>query len=91
MSGMLNFTFLLDKMNMIKGNKLICKETIKDKFMGNVLFEKDKVYEVLYVDNEKIVTEICLNHNLDIKYGGSYKYKTFPLEWVAKNFKIIKS
>lgn len=74
---------------MIKGNKLICKETIKDKFMGNTLFEKDKVYEVLYVDNEKIVTEICLNHNLDIKYGGSYKYKTFPLEWVVKNFKVV--
>lgn len=68
---------------MKKGDKVICKETINN-IIGNPLFIKGYVYEVLYVDNESIKTEICLNH---IMYAN--EHVTFPLEWVSEKFKII--
>lgn len=67
---------------MRKGDKLICKETIKNIF-GMPLFEKDKEYEVLYIDNEKNEIMVVLNHNL---YAN--EYKEYSLDWVSKKFKI---
>lgn len=67
---------------MRKGDKLICKETIKNIF-GMPLFEKDKEYEVLYIDNEKNEIMVVLNHNL---YAN--EYTEYSLDWVSKKFKI---
>lgn len=66
---------------MRKGDKLICKETVNNVF-GMPLFEKDKEYEVLYIDNEKTEVMVILNHNL---YAN--EYMEYPLEWVSKKFK----
>jgi hypothetical protein len=66
---------------MRKGDKLICKETINN-VLGWTLFEKDKEYDVLYVDNEQIKVMVTLNHNL---YAN--EYNSYPIEWVNKNFK----
>ena len=68
---------------MKKGDKLICIETI-DNLFGQPLFEKDKEYNVLYVDNEDVKVMVCLDHNL---YAN--EYATFPLEWVAEKFKSV--
>ena len=48
---------------MRKGDKLICKKDIKNIF-GWILFEKGKVYEVLYIDNEKPEIMVVLNHKM---------------------------
>ena len=66
---------------MRKGDKVICKKTINN-VLGWTLFEKDKEYDVLYVDNEQIKVMVTLNHNL---YGN--EYNSYPIEWVNKNFK----
>jgi len=68
-------------MRLKQGDKLICLNTIKNP-LGWDLFEKDKLYTVLYVNNETIITTVCLNHNL---YAN--EYSEFDLEWVVKNFK----
>lgn len=69
---------------MRKGDKLICKETVNN-FLGWPLFEKNKEYEVLYVDNEKSEIMVVLNHNL---YGN--EYMEYSLDWINKNFKYVK-
>jgi hypothetical protein len=69
---------------MRKGDKLICKETVNNIF-GMPLFEKDKEYEILYVDNEKSEIMVVLNHNL---YGN--EYMEYSLGWINKNFKYVK-
>jgi hypothetical protein len=65
---------------MRKGDKLKCLEDIPS-FLGMPLFEKDKIYEVLYVDHEDTTIKVCLNHNL---YAN--EYETFDLNWVNKKF-----
>lgn len=67
---------------MKKGDNLICLNTINNKF-GMPLFEKDKVYTILYVDNESLIKTICLNH---ILYAN--EYSEFDSDWVIKNFKL---
>jgi hypothetical protein len=67
---------------MRKGQNLVCTRTINNAF-DDILFEKDKVYEVLYVDNEKVHTLVYLNHNL---IGN--EYQGFELSWVLENFKV---
>jgi hypothetical protein len=69
---------------MRKGDKLICKDTVNNIF-GMPLFEKDKEYEILYVDNEKSEIMVVLNHNL---YGN--EYMEYSLGWINKNFKYVK-
>lgn len=69
---------------MRKGDKLICKETVSNIF-GMPLFEKDKEYEVLYIDNEQREVMVVLNHNL---YGN--EYMEYSLGWINKNFKYVK-
>lgn len=49
--------------------------------MDNVLFEKGKVYEVLYVDHSDVRVMVCLNHVL---YGN--EYNTFSLDWIRERF-----
>ena len=68
---------------MKKGQKLICLKESRN-FLGQLLFEKGKQYEVLYVDNEKVKTYITLNHNL---YANEYMEQ--ELEWVLKRFKQL--
>lgn len=68
---------------MKKGFKLRCKEDINN-FLGDTLFKKDEIYEVLYVDNESVEILVCLNH---ILYAN--EYNSFPLEWVNKKFDIV--
>ena len=65
---------------MRKGDKLKCLEDIPN-VLGMPLFEKDKIYEVLYVDHEDTTIQVCLNHNL---YAN--EYETFDLNWVNKKF-----
>lgn len=67
----------------VKGIKLKCNENIFNVF-NKVLFEKDKIYEVLYVDNEDIEVMVSIKHNLI-----DYKYNIFPLTWVTNNFEIL--
>lgn len=66
---------------MKRGDRLVCKKTINNIF-GNPLFEKDKEYNVLYIDNEQTEVMIVLNHNL---YGN--EYMQYPITWVNENFK----
>ena len=68
---------------MRKGDKLICKKDIKNIF-GWILFEKGKVYEVLYMNNEDVKVMVCLDHTL-----YSNEYNQFPLEWVNEKFKLM--
>ena len=68
-------------MKLIKGDKIICTEDVKN-VMGQPLFVKGEVYDVLYVNNEDVVTTICLNH---ILYAN--EYSEFDLDWVSKKFK----
>jgi len=60
------------------GDILICKEEVKNSF-GWILFELDKEYEVLNIDDE----EVYLNHTL---YGN--EYNSFPIDWVLVKFKL---
>jgi hypothetical protein len=69
---------------MKKGLKLKCKENVTN-LLGMPLFEKGKIYEVLYTNNETTEVLICLNH---IMYAN--EYRSFPLEWVNQKFKIVK-
>jgi hypothetical protein len=71
----------LHKIVMKKGFKLKCKEDINN-MLGMPLFEKDKIYEVLYVNHESTEVLVCLNH---ILYAN--EYNSWSLEWVNKNFK----
>jgi hypothetical protein len=66
---------------MRKGDILICKENVNNIF-GMPLFEKEKEYEVLYVNNERVEVLITLNHNL---YAN--EYMEYPIEWVLEKFK----
>ncbi len=66
-----------------KGDKFLCTEDVNNVFSWP-LFEKGKVYEVLFVDNEKVKTYITLNHNL---YAN--EYMEHELEWVLKIFKQL--
>ncbi len=68
-------------MGLKKGDNLICLNTIKNP-LGWDLFEKDKVYTVLYVNNETVIRTACLNHKL---YAN--EYSEFDIEWINKNFK----
>ena len=68
---------------MRKGDKLICKKDIKNIF-GWILFEKGKVYEVLYMNNEDVKVMVCLDHTL---YAN--EYNQFTLEWVNEKFKLM--
>lgn len=68
---------------MKKGDKLKCLENVNNLF-GMPLFEKGKVYEVLYINNEDVKVMVCLNHNL---YANEYNH--FDLEWVNKKFKLM--
>lgn len=66
--------------SMRKGDKLLCTKEVRN-FLGNVLFEKGKEYEVLYVDHSEVRVMVCLNHVL---YGN--EYNTFSLDWVRERF-----
>ena len=66
---------------MRKGNKLKCLNDISN-LLGQPLFIKDEIYEVLFVNNEDVSILFCLNH---ILYANEYNY--FSLEWVKDNFK----
>jgi len=68
-------------MGLKKGDNLICLNTIKNP-LGWDLFEKDKVYTVLYVNNETVIRTACLYHKL---YAN--EYSEFDIEWISKNFK----
>lgn len=65
---------------MRQGDKLICKKDIKN-ISGRSLFEKDKIYEVIYVDHEKPHIMVVLNHNDE--------YNEYPIDWINKNFKYV--
>lgn len=67
----------------VKGVRLKCKEDILNVF-DQVLFEKDKIYDVLYVDYEDVQVMVSLNHNL---IGN--EYQSYPLTWVSKKFEIL--
>lgn len=75
---MLNLYSFLYKINMNKGDKLICIESVFN-FLGQPLFIKDEVYLILGIDND----ELFLNHTL---YGN--EYMSYPKEWINKKFKI---
>lgn len=68
---------------MKRGDKVKCKRTIKN-FLGWVLFEKGKTYNVLHVDNEDIHVMVTLDHNL---YAN--EYMSYELDWVTKNFTLL--
>ena len=65
---------------MRKGDKLICTKEVRN-YLGWLLFEKGKEYEVLYVDHNNIKVMVCLNHTL---YGN--EYNPFSIEWVRERF-----
>ena len=69
---------------MRKGNKLICLNNI-DNLLGQPLFIKDDVYDILYVDNEDVQIMICLNH---ILYAN--EYNKFSLEFIKSNFSLYE-
>ena len=66
---------------MRKGDKLKCLKHISN-LLGQPLFVKGEIYEVLFVNNEDVSILVCLNH---ILYANEYNYYT--LEWVKDNFK----
>jgi hypothetical protein len=57
-------------------DKLLCLNTINNCF-GQILYEKDKEYNVLYIDNDFIV----INHPL---YRNEYVETT--IDFVKENF-----
>lgn len=61
------------------GDILICKKDVTN-YLGWPLFEKDKRYQVLDINE----TDVILDHNL---YGS--EFGTFPLDWVKENFSNI--
>lgn len=66
---------------MKQGERYISKEDIKNVF-GDLIFEKDKAYIVLYVDNDtRPVQMASLNHRL-----YSNEYSEFPVDWILKHF-----
>jgi hypothetical protein len=65
---------------MRKGDKLICTKEVRN-FLGNILFEKDKEYKVLYVNNEDVKVMVCLDHTF---YGN--EYNSFSIDWVNDHF-----
>lgn len=65
---------------MRKGDKLICTKEVRN-YLGWLLFEKGKEYEVLYVNHDDIKVMVCINHKL---YGN--EYNSFSLEWVNERF-----
>lgn len=67
---------------MKKGDKLICKNNIFDD-LGNVMFEKSKEYDVIYVDHEKAKIMVIIKTD-------PLKNTTFEqtLDWVHINFKL---
>jgi len=69
-------TFII-KLRMRKGFKLKCKKDINN-IVGIKLFEKNKDYEVIYVDHESTKVLVCLNNVI------------YPLDWVNENFMIKK-
>ena len=68
---------------MRQGVKLFCKKTIKDN-CNKIIFKKNVIYPVNYVDNETTKTLVSINHD-DL----SIRMKDFDLEWVYSNFKIL--
>ena len=77
---MLNSSTVKNNNIMRKGDKLICTKEVRN-YLGWLLFEKGKEYEVLYVDHNNIKVMVCLNHTL---YGN--EYSPFPIEWVRERF-----
>ena len=69
---------------MRKGDKLICTKEVRN-YLGWLLFEKGKEYEVLYVNHDDIKVMVCINHKL---YGN--EYNSFSLEWVNERFTYKK-
>jgi len=67
---------------MKKGDKLICKNNIIDN-TGNIIFEKSREYEVLYLDNEK--PKIMVIIKTDLQKNGIFEQ---TLDWVHINFKL---
>lgn len=65
---------------MRQNEKLICINDIYN-VDGNILFKKDEIYTVLYVDNEQVSVLVCLDH---ILYGN--EYASFDIQWVLENF-----
>ncbi len=70
-------------MTIKKGDKFLCTEDVNNVF-GWSLFEKDKEYEVLNIESDKVKTYITLNHTL---YAN--EYMEHDLEWVLKRFKQL--
>jgi len=63
-----------------KGDKLVCIIGVNN-VIGMPLFEKGKIYEVLYVDGD----DITLNHTL---YAN--EYSDFSLGFVEEYFRTLK-
>lgn len=63
------------------GEKLTCTKTINN-FLGDILFEKGKTYEILYISEYDYMV---LNHTL---YGN--EFGDFKEDFVDKNFISIK-
>jgi hypothetical protein len=62
----------------VKGQKFICKKSLDfDNF-----FKVGNIYELIYVDNEKEIIEVCL------KFDGISKM--IPLNKIKENFNPIK-
>jgi hypothetical protein len=78
-----NYKIINNKMLIRKGDKFLCTEDVNNVF-GFPLFEKNKEYKVLCVNNEKIKIYITLNHIL-----YSNEYIEHDLEWISKRFKKI--
>jgi hypothetical protein len=76
----LNSFTMLNNNFMHKGDKLICTKEVRN-YLGWLLFEKGKEYDVLYVDHNDIKVMVCINHTL---YGN--EYNSFPIEWVREHF-----
>ncbi len=76
----LNSSTANDNNIMRKGDKLICTKEVRN-FLGGILFEKGKEYQVLYVDHNDVKVMVCLNHTL---YGN--EYNSFSIEWVRERF-----
>ena len=66
---------------MKKGDKLTCINNVSN-LVGQTLFKKGKIYEVIFIDNEKPKISICLKHEL-----SGLMCEEFNLEFIVKNFK----
>jgi hypothetical protein len=65
---------------MRKGDLFMCLVDIKGD-LSEILFKKDCVYQVLYVNNETFETKVCLSN---------MKKTELKCELVLKNFKKYK-